>query len=108
MLQTARISLGWIWALALVLVGVWTWRHQSIVTQTISLPDHQAASLEQLVRVAAVWLVMAGQFVFVVIVADAAKPNTSPQWRAFFRSFFGSGFYLSLFWIAYLLFILVN
>ncbi len=53
-------------------------------------------------EVTAFWLVIAGQFVFVVLVADVVVPNAPRGMCTFFKTMFGAAFYLSLAWMVFL------
>lgn len=108
MLKAMRISMGWLWSVALVLTGLWMWQHQAAMKHIYLAAGVRVPYLNDLARAGAFWLIAAGEFVFLVVVAGALEGACSckalPELRVFVKTFVGAAFYLSLSWLVYLLF----
>lgn len=76
-MRALRFSLGYVWAAALLLFGLWVWQHRaglSTGVQGWAGVDH--ASIDAVIRCVAVFGVSGGFFVFMVFIADEVCPKT--------------------------------
>ena len=68
-MRVLRISTGCLWAGGLLLVGLWLWG------QPLSFTDGDAMAAGYLEVILMVLLIAAGQFIFMVFVADVLCPD---------------------------------
>ena len=93
LLRAFRLMLAWLWAMLLVMAGLWVWHHQAAMAGT--LPP-------VLARMMPAWtclLVGGGQFVFLFLVADDLCPRAPVAMSFFLKAFTGSVVWLSILWI---------
>jgi hypothetical protein len=88
---------GTIWAWVVLILGLHLWHQRFTWGQSIDPLQGPA-----LMRAAAFWCIVAAQFVFMVLVADALVPRVPMVARLTLKWFVGTGFYVSLIWLGVL------
>ncbi len=84
--SVGRTIIGTILAAELVVAGIVAWDHQLTVQALAPVVADGLVISVELIRLAAVCLVVAGQFVFLCAVADRLCPSVRPQVRWFTKT----------------------
>jgi len=81
-----RTIIGTILAAELVLAGIAAWDHQVAIQSVAPAMGYDMVVFGELTRLAAVFLIAAGQFVFLYAVADRLCPSVRPEVRWFAKT----------------------
>lgn len=104
--QWTWVCFGIAWAVGLLMVGLFIWDHQAAIVDIASSDAPPAVRI--LVRLCAVFVIAAAQFVFLAFVADSLFPRAPLAMRGFLKLACAILVYLSLALIVYLLFDLLR
>ncbi len=87
-----RLGLGYLWAAALLMFGLWLWnQHGEVVTSLMGwAPTNDSRAWGQIVRSLSIFAMSGAQFVFLFLVADELFPNTPLLFSEFLEFFFAT------------------
>jgi len=103
-MRIAWMGFSWIWATGLVLLGLFAWKAQADVYRLKEFVDADVGLLVKLVKAVAFWFIAAGEFLFIVLVAEPAVPRCPANVSVFFKTVAGALFWLALAAIGFLVY----
>ena len=99
-----RLALGYVWALVLMLIGLWLWdqRGQPVFDHTGWLGVADPVICSQVARSLSIFAIAGGLFVFMFLVADDLCPKVPTIISEFLEFFAGTLAIGSLLWAGWL------
>lgn len=98
---SCQIVIATFCAVSFVVAGLWTWQHQLAISLAFAPLGHESQTVSRLTGWGALWAVAAGQFLFLHLVADEARPQAPASVRWSIKAAVIALFWLALVGIGY-------